>query len=163
MGHLTRRHRSIIGIDPGETRTGWSVFFDGVLWQAGTVTAKTLDDLPEVPLLPAIVVVEQPVIYVRGRGSKGDPNDLVTLALFAGRIAGRFEIKAPGVEVEFVTPRRWKGTVPKNITNKRTVAALDDEEREKLPRRPRARDFDHNMLDGVGIALWQAQREKWRS
>lgn len=155
------KHRIVIGIDPG-TRTGWAVFVDGALLSAGTVTGTTLDDLPDILLLPAIVVVERPVIYVQGRGSKGDPNDLVMLALLAGRIAGRFEMREPCVDIAFVRPRTWKGSVPKHITNRRTIDALGEDEIARLPKRPRAKTFDHNMLDAVGIGLWQLTREQQR-
>ena len=36
---------------------------------------------------------------------------------------------------------------------------LTDEERAILPRRPRAKDCDHNMLDAIGIGLWQLTRK----
>ena len=36
------------------------------------------------------------------------------------------------------------------------------EEFARLPRRPRARGFDHNMVDGVGLALWYLDKEGLR-
>lgn len=161
MGSETRRHRSVIGIDPGKTRTGWAVFWEADLMSAGWLSGD-LFDLPDVPLLPAIVVVELPVIYPLGKG-KGDPNDLIKLAEIAGAIRGFYTVRAPGIATALVKPRAWKGTVPKPIHNERVLGALSREERALLPRRPRAKDFDHNMLDAVGLGLWQLNTEGQRS
>lgn len=154
------KHRSVIGIDPGNTRTGWAVFWEAELQSAGWL-AGDLFDLPDVPLLPAIVVVELPVIYPLGKG-KGDPNDLIKVAELAGAIRGFYSVRAPGVDTAVVKPRTWKGTVPKAIHNKRVVGALSARETNLLPRRPRAGDFDHNMLDAIGIGLWQLAKEGQR-
>lgn len=160
MGSRREKHRGVIGIDPGAV-TGWSSFWEAELISAGTIKRGKLEELPVPEMLPGVIVIEKPVVYPTGLG-KGDPNELIDLALWAGEIAGWLRARAPGVDIVFVAPRRWKGTVPKHISNERTLDALEGSERLKLPRRPRAKDFDHNMLDAVGIGLWQLERERQR-
>ncbi len=146
--------RVVVAIDPGDT-TGWAIFWDGALFEAGCTT-KLPRDLPDVPLLPASLVVEIPVIYPMGRG-KGDSNDLIKLAELAGMIRGWYLSRAPGLVTATVAPRTWKGTVPKKIHNARVLDKLTSKERAILPMRPRAKDYDHNMVDALGIGLWQLQ------
>lgn len=155
------RHRGIVSIDPGK-RSGWAVFFDGeLLFADAWAEADMLDGaLPMVGIAPAVAVIECPVIYPLGKG-KGDPNDLITLAVLVGDLRGFY--RRAGLDVALVKPRTWKGTVPKRIHNERVLGALTPEERALLPRRPRARDFDHNMLDAVGLGLWQLAREGQRT
>ncbi len=147
----------VIGIDPGK-RSGWALFDRGnALVAAGTMPEREILDSPpgaeryDVPF--GLVVIELPVIYPT---RKTPPADLIDLAVLVGDLRG-FYYRA-GVEVRLVTPRNWKGTVPKPIHNKRTLAALTPEERALLPKRPRARDYDHNMLDAVGLGLWGTKR-----
>lgn len=151
-------YRGVIGIDPGK-HTGWAHFCCGVLRGAGVVSAEEILRSPDANRgadvdPPTIVVIELPRIYPRG--GKGDPNDLIDLAVMVGDLRG-FYVRH-GFTVRLVTPRTWKGTVPKSIHNKRVLAALSDEERATLPKRPRARTYDHNMVDAVGLALFQLQR-----
>jgi hypothetical protein len=155
------RHRGIVAIDPGK-RSGWAVFVDAALALAGAwPEADMLDDaLPMVGIAPAVAVIELPVIYPLGLG-KGDPNDLITLALLVGDLRGYY--RRAGLDVALVKPRTWKGTVPKPIHNERVLGALTPDERALLPRYGRKRGFDHNMLDAVGLGLWQLAKERQRS
>lgn len=154
-------YRSVIGIDPGK-RTGAAVFWQNDLWSAFYFDrSKAFDELPIVPFLPVIIIIEKPWIYPLGLG-KGDPNDLIDLAIFAGEIAGWYRARLAGVEIVFVAPRTWKGTVPKAIHNERVLAALTADERKILPKHARAKGFDHNMIDAVGLALWQLERKGQR-
>ena len=140
--------------------TGWASFWEGELWAAGRFK-KEAPEPPDVQMLPAIVVVEKPVHYPNRRNDV-DPNTLITLGIFAGELAGMMRMRAPGIDVAYVRPSTWKGTLPKHVTNERTLAQLTPAELEKLPRRPRAKNYDHNMLDAVGIGIWQLQRERQR-
>ena len=153
-----RQHRSVIAIDPG-AHTGFAMFWEAELIEAGTVT--DVAELPDVPVLPAMLIIELPVIYPVGIGN-ADPNDLITLAVLVGEVLGRYKARAPGLDTVLVRPRAWKGNVPKPIHNRRVLAALSQKERALLPRRPRARNFDHNMLDAVGLGLYQLERENQR-
>lgn len=149
---------SVIAIDPGK-RTGWALFDGGRLVEAGTCTEDEALEAPPGAAVPfGSCVIELPVVYPHG--GKGDPNQLIGLAVFVGDLRGFY--RRAGVDVVLVKPRTWKGTVPKAIHNRRTLAALTPEERAILPKRPRARDFDHNMIDAVGLGLWQLKRKQER-
>lgn len=148
----------VVAIDPGK-RTGWAVFDRGQLVEAGVFPVRTMLDAPPiVAVAPAWAVLELPQIYPRG--GKGDPNDLIDLAVLVGDLCGYY--RRHGLGVVLVKPRAWKGTVPKTIHNKRTLAKLTAAERAILPVRPRAGDHDHNMLDAVGLGLWQLEKKGQR-
>jgi hypothetical protein len=99
------------------------------------------------------LVIEKPTIYPH---SKARPNDIVTLAISAGRLAERVDARA---EV-WVLPRQWKGQIPKTkrledyIIYKRVMAALNELERAVLAQH----GSDHNVVDAVGIGLWHLGR-----
>lgn len=154
------RHRGLICVDPG-ARTGWAIFIDAVLVEADAWPKADMlvDGTPIVGIAPAVAVIERPVIYPIGK-SDADPDDMITLALLAGDLRGFY--RRAGLDVVLVKPRTWKGTTPKKIHNERVVDALTPAERALLPRRPRARDHDHNMLDAVGLGLWQLAKERQR-
>jgi hypothetical protein len=113
-------------------------------------------DPQEIRFLPEFkVVIEKPVIY-RPRLMKGDPNDLIVLALLAGRYQERaLNDKAT---VELVTPHEWKGSVSKEISNRRVLKKLKSEELAVLNAVKCAESARHNVIDAIGIALWKLGR-----
>jgi hypothetical protein len=142
----------MISVDPG-AHPGYAVFDRKVLIHAGTEWVEAwrpyCDEL----------IIEHPTIYPH---SKARPNDIVTLAITAGRMAQRV-----GAEKEiWVLPRQWKGSIPKtrNISDylcyKRVLAVLTDSENLTLAWAlgiiPKAREFD--VVDAVGIGLWGLRR-----
>lgn len=156
---------NLLILDPGNL-TGWACFTDEKLVAAGTV--KKADafvggcggDRASVRYAwayqhwrPDLVLIEVPRWYPHDHS---DVNDLLDLSVYVGELKRFYE--AMGCVVERVWPRTWKGNVPKEITNRRTLAALSPGELELLPRRPRAKDHDHNMLDAVGLGLWKLGR-----
>lgn len=156
MGHT--KHRGVIGIDPGKT-TGWAMFCQGKLIDAHAVKdGRIIWPARDNGLPGTIVVIEIPRVYPFG--GKGDPNDLIDLAVLAGEYYGHY--RRAGFETVLVPPRTWKGSVPKPIHNERVLAQLTPAERDLLPRRPRAKDFDHNMIDAIGLGLWQLGKEGQR-
>lgn len=153
----------VIAIDPGACN-GYAIFYSGALVFAGVFKGEDIEELPRQAFMQFsggfaldLVVIEKPVIYPLD--TKGDPNQLITLAIRAGEIAGRF--RYANREVEWVKPRTWKGTAPKDITNRRTLAKLTDEEKECLPRLPKTKA--HNMLDAIGIGLWYLEKKRIRT
>ena len=150
---------NLISIDPGNN-TGWAVFADRVLTLAG-VDKKASLFRPVTPRIPGGVVlafetsvlVEIPRWYPH---DQVDTNDLIDLAVLVGEVKRFYESQS--CKVELVFPRTWKGSVPKPIHNKRVLAALTPGELALLPRRPRAKDHDHNCVDAVGLGLWKLGR-----
>lgn len=132
----------VTAIDPGAC-TGWAVFVDRVLYACGAER-----DASAVPVGGDLVVIERPQIY-RASKSKGDPNDLITLALLAGRYQERALVA--GARVELVLPAAWKGSVPKAVHNKRVLASLTPQERALVP-------DDHNAIDAAGLGKWRLER-----
>ena len=144
---------SIIAIDPGAI-SGWALFREGSLIFAAYVDQITLSNFPPTVPVPGRVIIERPVIYPFGMGN-ADPDDLIKLAILVGELRG-FYIRLL-YAVELVKPRTWKGTVPKKIHNARVLAKLTPEELALLPKRPRAKDYDHNMVDAIGLGLWKLE------
>jgi hypothetical protein len=147
-----------IAIDPGK-RTGWAEFHDSVLKNANAMHSSSMLASPPMPpqdpWAVRTVVIELPQVYPFGQG-KGDPNQLITLAVIVGDLRGFY--RRQGCIVQLVKPRTWKGTVPKKIHNERVLRKLSSEELDILPKRPRAKDYDHNMVDAIGLGLWALQR-----
>ena len=150
---------NLISIDPGKS-TGWAVFADRTLTLAGVDKKSDLFRATS-PTIPGGIVlasetrvlVELPRWYPH---DYKDVNDLLDLCVLVGEVKRFYE--AQSCKVELVFPRTWKGTVPKPIHNKRVLAALTPDELALLPRRPRAKDVDHNCVDAVGLGLWKLGR-----
>lgn len=150
----------LLAIDPGQD-TGWATFLDGQLSSCG---------LGPPPVLRATcVVIEKPQVY-RGRASKGDPNDLISLAILVGQYTERYASR--GVPVDHVIPHTWKGSLPPGVCLSRIVEALTWSERavldtviSPLARKPLGPDTleegkRHNVIDAVGIGLWSMKRSR---
>jgi hypothetical protein len=98
------------------------------------------------------VIVEVPQVYGRSR-SKGDPNDLINVALVAGAIVGLF----PNTRI--VRPREWKGDVPKEVVERAAREVIGD--RIAAVQFPKRRALAHNIWDAVALGLFEA-RGTWR-
>ena len=142
-----------IAIDPGKV-SGWAVFDEQKeLMQASWGDSQQFKTACKL-FFYTKPVIEIPIAYP---SRKVDPNDLIKLAIMAGEYAGYLD--ALGFpQAQFVKPVQWKGTVPKDVHQRRILKKLKPEELERLPKRPRAKDYDHNMLDAVGIGLWKLGR-----
>lgn len=147
----------ILGIDPGAC-TGWArVSSDGRLMDAGVGSPAEVRAMFGAIYIVGVdrAVIELPQVY-RAARSKGDPNDLIDLAVTVGRYVQILESRA--IKVVLVKPRDWKGQVPKEVHHKRILARLSTEEVARLPKL--AASKVHNMLDAVGLALWFAEGRK---
>ncbi len=139
-----------LAIDPG-IDTGWAVLDAG-----GTLHACGLgEDFP--CLSNRAAVIERPQVYQASK-SKGNPNDLITLAIRVGRYQQR--LLGAGVlcpDANLVLPTTWKGQVPKGIHHARIDASLSQIEREVLSPWKRTATGDGkagNVWDAVGLAKW---------
>lgn len=155
----------LVSLDPGAKLAGVACWTSsGVLASAFLVRGRdwfdTATKVGEQVYLrfasdgPVDVVVERPQVYVQSK-QKGDPNDLITVALMAGAAASNI---AQG-RVTACLPREWKGSVPKDAMVERIRRRLTPEEyaRVDLP----ARSLRHNVFDAVGIGLHQLGRLRW--
>ena len=105
------------------------------------------------------LVIEFPVVRKRGHQleeKRGvDPNDIARLAGVVGAILA--SVEAPAT---VWLPEEWKGQVPEEIHNERALSKLSPEELALIPVRVRAKDFDHNVVDGIAIGLHYVGRLK---
>ena len=153
---------SLISIDPGKHSIAWAYFSNAVLVDCGLIQSKNLVVLAtkvDVQIIeyrnitPDLVVVEKPQAYQQ-KHWKGDPNDLIDLALAAGAATHALGC----CEIEFVLPRTWKGQTPKKISNARTLKNLTDIERQVFKRMDVIPSLRHNVIDAIGIGMWKLRR-----
>lgn len=141
----------ILAIDPGRD-TGWAILDDnGVLVDAGLGKPLSTYVGP--------VIIERPQIYP-GRGTRVNPNDLITLAIQVGEYTEFF--RSRGCAIEHVLPHCWKGSVDPDVLCRRIVAALPSAEASRLDscisNVPKSKQ--HNVIDAVGIAKWSVLRSR---
>lgn len=144
-----------ISIDPGTRATGWAVWKDEKLYQCGIARGKdwveTVNNMPRVKVTK--LCIEDQQIY---RNSEVNAHSLIAVA----RVVGAIVIKYQAKENKIIKPREWKGQVPKTICNKRTLQRLTEEEIETLTRKTYSKSMIHNLLDAVGIGLWELKRRR---
>lgn len=146
----------VLSIDPGVNGCGVAMFSDNVLKAAAYVPGdlKTMaGNVYGWQGDPEILVVEKPQVY-REAKLKGDPNDLIDLAIVVGTLAERFH----DAGLALYLPRTWKGQVPKVVMRQRIANRLSHEEFFS-PVLPSA-SLSHNVWDAIGIGLFHLGRLK---
>lgn len=172
---------SVLAIDPGAHATGYAYFTDdGVypstgrpqgpaLERCGLIRGKTLIELAfntaaqvRLPPAPTKVILERPQAYQRRPGkTKGDPNDLILIAIAGGVVLGTvMEHSDIITEVELVRPAEWKGQVPKEISHRRMFANLTKAECAVATSAAATIPISlrHNCYDGIALGLWALGR-----
>lgn len=136
------------GLDPGIT-TGVCLYDP----EGHKIKAGILDDTWWPSIWAANqVIIEKPQIYRQ----HPRPQDLITLALKAGELAGMYKSQGKGL-VRWVFPREWKRQLDKDMSWDRILLKLEKREMyqltnlDDLPATKR-----HNAQDAVGIALFGA-------
>lgn len=99
-----------------------------------------------------VLVIELPQVYPGARDE--DPNDLIQVA----RSVGMWEQAVSALEVHLVHPRKWKGTVAKEIHNRRTLAKLEPAELALLEALKLPASKRHNVIDAIALGLWALGR-----
>ena len=149
---------TLIAIDPGKG-LGWAVFKGSELADAGLLTGGLGQLSSELMAIcgqwkPDGAVIEIPQVYQQ-RSWKGDPSDLIGVAIAAG-IA--FAAIAPYTEATLVTAHTWKGNRPKRIDNRYTLKLLSVKEQAQLKAAGIKPSLLHNTLDAIGLGLWKLRR-----
>ena len=163
----------LLAVDPGMRFPAAAVFLNGRLTDASRV--KVPGALAKLPVgercrqvvtlvcawasarmregYPSHVVVEHPQVYSRRR-SKGDPNDLLPLAMINGGVAMYF--RAPVISP---TPSEWIGGIPKAAMGDPWASPRGRLLQSRLSELERATIVStHDALDAVGIGLWALGR-----
>jgi len=141
----------MVAIDPGKHASGWAVFSRRRLWACGFGNDHHAILEAAVGRVD-LVVLEVPRVYDRRRW-KGDPNDLIDISIAGGILAGALRAE----QVKPIRPQDWKGQTPKAVQTERTVAKLTKAELEKLEG-VTTKSKLHNVIDAVGIGLWELKR-----
>lgn len=135
----------VVGIDPGLDACGVAVW-DGHIMRSRTIRPKTntldkrVNEICDLlgSLRPRVVVIEKPQVY-KGHLSKGDPNDLIDLAILVGALVHLF---GPA-KILLPKPVQWKGQVPKRIHHARIKQRVEI-----------YGSTSKDALDAVGLCLW---------
>jgi len=155
---------NLLCIDPGFRYFGFAVFGeDSTLVHAGL--SKTKKDqweawsgqppsflniaylLDNYEWLERRAVIEIPKVH------RDTPNTEAITKLSAACGAYTAILQAAGFCVEWVEPRVWKGTTPKDVMFNRIIAKLSEEEYTYIDK-PK----DHNVVDAIGVGLWKIKR-----
>lgn len=148
---------SILAIDPGVACIGWAwlcgkhgrggTFACGIIrphsvQHAIECASKLVDEHPHDDR-----IIEIPRIYAASR-QKGDPNDLIDVALVAGAAIARRSL----ARVMTVYPADWKGQLPKKVEHRRTLTWLDslDSSFRAIVVSVTPASLRHNALDATG-------------
>lgn len=172
----------LLVVDPGLPDCGVVIYHDGVLTAAAHIkvlhgTRWCIEDRPcphdtgpavalasligEIytwagPHLggpPDAVVVEWPQIFHRGGILQGTTvQQMLDLAGVAGAVLALGQ--SQGAEVYRYTPQQWKGNAPKEEHQRLHLCMLTPEEREHLPRMPKAGRILSDPLDAALLGLW---------
>jgi hypothetical protein len=148
----------MIAIDPGKRHLAWAEFIDNRLADCGLAEGTPRElrlALEEIGLRRELTVIECPQIYPSRRW-RGDPNDLIDVAVTAGVAAG---VLCRRGKVEYVRPGTWKGAVKKPIMLVRIINVLGSDERMLLEACGVTRGNRHNVIDAIGLGLWRLGRE----
>lgn len=144
----------LLSIDPGKSHYAWAIWTDAdSLHSCGRQYPwKRNGSIPNGQFKH--LVIELPQIYRQSRW-KGDPNDLIQVALTVGALESRI----PHQDSLLVHPHDWKGSTPKNIMEGRILDRLSDKEKIIFQEGvQRLGTKKHDVVDAVGIGLWALLR-----
>lgn len=151
----------LAAIDPGRRCSGWAIFSGARLLKTGGVSDATLPEAFAMFLdvfdryCPDDGIIEIPQVYQQ-KFWKGDPNDLIEIALYAG-----VAIAALSRHCRFKTvrPNEWKGNVPKDVDNRFTLSKLSPDEIAILNGSGVKAKLRHNLIDAISLGLWKLGRK----
>ena len=136
-------------IDAGR-HTGWAIWAESTLTRCGLVDSDSACLELHMPQCFDRVVIEIPC-FQKGDSSKR-VNDILVTARRGGYILGRLR-PGPNVEIHYIDPHSWKGSVEKAVHNQRTRDRLTIEELGILATARIPPSLINNTLDAIGIGL----------
>lgn len=140
--------KGLIAIDPGVS-TGAAVFRGGELALCWVGDPRFFG--------VGHMVIECPQAYAP-RLSKGDPNDLIKLAVRVGRYVEAFELQT--IPTEMVLPNEWKGQIDKEIHHRRAEKRVSPNELEiwAHAKKGLSKKATLDLGDAVALGLWRLGR-----
>ena len=142
-----------LSIDPGTKEMGWALWEDNELSMCGLARGKnwieTVQALPKFTLKK--LTIEDQQIY---RRSPINAHSLLAVARVVGAVIAYYDF-VPSV---IVAPAKWKGQLPKDVCNRRTLAKLTQSELKQFDSAPCPASLKHNLIDAIGIGLWASRR-----
>ncbi len=99
--------------------------------------------------------IEGQQIY-RSERSKGDPNDILKLAVVTGAVLGALGTRMALEDIELPLPRQWKGGLPKKEHHRRL--ARDFPHWVEPVKRDTTDSLQHHVWDAVGLLEWHRTR-----
>jgi hypothetical protein len=149
---------TLYSFDPGVKVLAYACFENSVLVNCHLSRAASLEEMltkthPFGHTSPDVCVVEKPQVYPQ-RHWRGDPNDLIQIALVAGSVASTYGQK----KLVLVKPHDWKGTRDKDADNDYTMKNLTATEKQVVARLELPKTLLHNAIDAVGLGLWHLDR-----
>jgi hypothetical protein len=156
----------LLAVDPGLLHPACALFVNDELVKASRVKiprgintktpilertrAIALAITDYVQVIPDTVVCEVPQIYTREK-SKGDPNNLIPLAVMGGVLAGLYV----NARVLGPRPREWTGNVPKSEDGDPWQSPRGIRIWSRLTPAERLRVVpSHDAIDSVGLGLF---------
>lgn len=149
---------TLLSIDPGspgwhraQGASGFATFDALTLALAGHGPPARIPGITE-------IAVEIPAVRRAGQ-SKGRPEDLIRLAIVAGRWIG---MNAPSEVTEYaMSGQTWKGQLPKDVCHARARAVLTAAELALVPSLPKTRGR-LDMWDAISLGLVHSGRLRMR-
>ena len=156
----------VIAIDPGVHGCGVAFLVNGQLKHARYIRPEDLGAMAGawwLGVTEVSFILEKPQVY-KARLMKGDPNDLIDVAVSGGEMLGRlyaFAIQHVGppsrIIIEKIVPAVWKKQLPKEVVQERLKERLTPHELTTM-QKPKPASLMHNVWDAVGIGLWGVKR-----
>lgn len=169
---------NLVSIDPGSNKMGVAAFWGSTLAHAHLVSFakglsvedRSVQALCQIKALPAATWGPKHIVCEGMHTYPGSPpaNDLIQVEGF-GRIAFS-ALYQPGDSFRSAWASTWKGSLNKDLVCPLIFERLSATERAVLPRKGRQRkgepprppdtweDVDDNVLEAVGIGLWQLKQ-----
>jgi len=125
--------KTLLSIDPGTRKTGWAIFRNSKYLTSGAIIIKdkSLSWLQRNDVVGTrfdnllssykinTVVIEEPGLFIMSVKGRAASNSGSILKLTALVHSLRVVARTRGIEVVLMPVRKWKGNVPKEITQRR--------------------------------------------
>lgn len=157
-----------IGIDPDTKATGIAMIGPSGVEMVALARAKgryAVDRLPEMaqsidealaPMMAYLGDKNVAIELMHIRPHERNPNSIINVQAVAGMAIASARLRLASSIVTPI-PSKWKGTVPKEIHQKRILAGegltIDDPIFEGIPKSMRT-----HVVDGIGLARWVSQK-----